>query len=255
MAIGILLAGGGLLFTLTESTAEAASVTCDTTLASTSLFPGSSGSCVVSFAESAARPGKPFTVTVDVRTTSASGSAESSGGTAAEALLDGQPAGLQVTISDSARNRYGLGAVTCSGSYPDASACSSSDDNQPVPGASDLSSWNDTFTIAWYLPRTAGNPYQGGSATVTVTPYYSGVPATPPTPAGSPSPSGGVAGASETPTPSGAALPASIPATGAGPSGPTQVLLGIGLGLLLLGGCGLAVSSRARRRASRPPAI
>jgi hypothetical protein len=247
MAVGVLLTGAGLLISLTAAPVAAATVGCDGSLVTTSLEPGDSGSCTFSYSETAGQLGNPFTVAVSVDTTSTSGNGAAGTGTATEALLDGQTTGLQVTVTDSSGNTFALGALTCSGTYPAAASCSSNDPNQAVPGTTDTSSWTDTFTIAWTLPLAAGNPYQGGNATVTVTPFYNGVPA--PTPSSSPTPTGGVSGISSGPSPTGGVSAASTPSTGAGPI-PTSslVLIALGMVLLLAGAYGIGVATRSRRR-------
>jgi hypothetical protein len=113
-------------------------------------------------------------------------------------------------------------------------SCSSKDDDQMIPGTTATSSWSDTFTISWSLLLAAGNPYQGSSATVTVTPYYNG------TPAPSPSPN---------PSPTGAVSAVSTPSTGAGPTSTgSLVLIALGMVLLLIGASGVGWASRSSRR-------
>ncbi len=246
IALGVPLAGVGVLLTLTATTAAAAGVSCNGSVATATLVPGDSGSCTLTYTETAEQLGNPFTVTVSVSTTSASGGGAAGAGTATEALLDGQPSGLQVTVTDSDGNSFDAGTPSCSGSYPDASSCSSTDPGQAVPGTTGTSSWSDTFTIAWTLPLSAGNPYQGGNATVTVTPFYNGFAA--PTPVPTPTPTGGVAAASSTPTPSSGVSGASTPSTGAGPLSMTSLLLiALGLALLLAGSVGITAARRPRR--------
>jgi len=248
MAIGVLLAGAGVLVSLTAAPVDAATVGCNGSLVTTSLAPGDSGSCTFSYSETAAELGNPFTVTVSVDTTSTSGNGAAGSGTATEALVDGTATGLQLTVTDSAANTFGLGTLSCIGTYPDAASCSSSDLNQAVPGTLDTSSWSDTFTVSWALPLAAGNPYQGGSATITVTPFYNGIPA--PTPIPTPTPTSGVAGASSTPTPAGGVAGATTPSTGTGPLPLSSlILIALGLALLLAGSLGITAASRSRRRA------
>jgi hypothetical protein len=248
-ALGLLLASAGLLLTLGAAPVEAATVSCNGALATASLVPGDQGSCSMSYSETATQLGNPFTVTLDVESTSASGGGAAGSGTATEALLDGQATGLQVTITDSKGQSFGMGSASCSAVYPDAAGCSSRDDAQAVSGAVGLSAWSDTFTINWSLPLAAGNPYQGGSATVTVTPYYNGTaaPSASPTPAATPT--GSVAAVTSSPSPTGGASPISTPTTGSGPA-PTAslVLIALGMALLLLGACGVGWTAR-----SRPP--
>ncbi len=247
MAIGVLLAGAGVLVSLTAAPVDAATVGCNGSLVTTSLAPGDSGSCTFSYSETAAQLGNPFTVTVSVVTSSTSGKGAAGSGTATEALVDGTATGLHVTVTDSADNTFDLGTPTCSGASPDAGSCSSSALNQAVPGTLDTSSWSDTFTVSWSLPLAAGNPYQGGSATVTVTPYYNGIPVSTPVPASSPG--GAVLGISYSPSPSGGVLGASTPSTGAGPTSTASlVLIALGMVLLLIGASGVGWASRSRLR-------
>jgi hypothetical protein len=222
-------------------------MTCSATLATTPLVPGAAGSCIFTYTETATQAqNQPFTVTLDVDGTSASGGGASGNATAAEALLDGQATGLQVTVSDSAGNTYGIGTPSCTGTYPEATSCSSTDDDQAVPGAVGISTWSDTFTISWSLPLAAGNPYEGGSATVTVTAYYNGIPA--PSTRHSPTPTGGVSGISSGPSPTGGVSAASTPSTGAGPTPMSSiVLIAVGMALLLAGACGVGAATRSQR--------
>jgi len=248
MTLGVLLSGAGLVLALTAAPVEAATMTCSATLASTPLVPGAAGRCTFTDTMPATQAqNQPFTVTMGVNSTSASGGGASGSGTATEALLDGRTTGLQVTVSDSAGNTFGTGTPSCTGTYPNATPCSSTDDRQAVPGAVGVRSWSDTFTISWSLPLAAGNPYEGASATVTVTAYYNGVPASTPSP--SPTPTGGVSGASSGPSPTGGVSAASTPSTGAGPI-PTSslVLIALGMVLLLAGAFGIGAVTRSRRR-------
>ena len=247
MALGLLLASAGLLLTLTAAPVDAATLSCNGALATASLVPGDSGSCTFSYSETAAQLGNPFTVTLDIDSTSTSGGGSAGSETATEALLDGQATGLQVTVTDSNGNSFGLGTSSCSATYPGATTCSSKDDDQAVPGTTATSSWSDTFTISWSLPLAAGNPYQGGSATVTVTPYYNGTPA--PSPSPSPSPTGGALAATSSPSPTGAVSAVSTPSTGAGPTSTASlVLIALGMVLLLIGASGVGWASGSRRR-------
>ena len=248
MTLGVLLSSAGLVLALTATPVEAATMTCSATLATTPLVPGAAGSCTFTDTETATQAqNQPFTVTLNVDSTSASGGGASGNGVATEALLDGRTTGLQVIVWDSAGNTFGIGTPTCTGTYPDVTRCSTTDDGQAIPGATGVSTWSDTFTISWSLPLAAGNPYQGASATVSVTAYYNGVPA--PTPSSSPSPTGGVSGISSGPSPTGGVSAASTPSTGAGPI-PTSslVLIALGMVLLLAGAYGIGVAPRSRRR-------
>lgn len=248
VTLGVLLSCAGLVLALTATPVGATTMTCSATLATTPMVPGATGSCTFTDTETATQAqNQPFTVTLDVNSTSASGGGASEGGTATEALFDGRTTGLQVTVSDSAGNTFGIGAPSCAGTYPDATRCSSTDDGQAVPGAVGVSSWSDTFTISWSLPLAAGNPYEEASATVTVTAYCNGVPA--PSSSPSPSPTGGVAAASSGASPSGGVPAATTPSTGAGPI-PTSSLVRIALGMVLLlaGAFGIGAVTRSRRR-------
>lgn len=249
MAIGLLATTSGLLLALTAAPVDAATVSCGSTLTATSLVPGDSGSCTFSYSETAASLGNPFTVTVDVDTTSTSGGGSSGSGTATEALLDGQSTGLQVSLTDAASNTFGVPTPTCTGTYPNASSCTGHDDDQAVPGTTGTTSWSDTFTISWTFPLSAGNPYQGGSGTVTVTPYYNGTPA----PSPSPSPTSSVLGISVSPSPTVAGSAVSTPSTGAGPSTPSLVLVAIGMVLVFFGLLGIGLAGRRRQAGQGPP--
>jgi hypothetical protein len=251
MTLGALLSGAGLVLALTATPADAATVSCNATLATTPLVPGDSGSCTFSYAETAAQAqNQPFTVTLGVNTVSKSGNGAAASGTATEALFDGQATGLQVSVSDSSGNTFGIGTPSCTGTYPDATSCSSTDESQVVPGASSVSSWSDTVTVSWSLPLAAGNPYEGGSATVTVTAYYNGTAAPSPSPRLLlPSPTGGALAATSSPTPAGAVSAVSTPSTGAGPTSTASlVLIALGMVLLLIGASGVGWASRSRRR-------
>ena len=248
MTLGVLLSGVGLVLALTATPVEAATMTCSATLATTPLVPGAAGGCTFTDTEPATQAqNQPFTVTMDVNSTSASGGGGRGRGTATEALLDGRTTGLQVTVSDSAGNTFGTGTPSCTGTYPNATPCSSTDDRQAVPGAVGVRSWSDTFTISWSLPLAAGNPYEGASATVTVTAYYNGVPASTPSP--SPTPTGGVSGASSGPTPNGRGV-RGVDTVHRGRPIPTSslVLIALGMVLLLAGAFGIGAVTRSRRR-------
>jgi hypothetical protein len=246
MTLGVLLSGTGLVLALTATPVEAASMTCSATLATTPLVPGAAGSCVfIDTVTATQTQNQPFTVTLDVDSTSAARGGASGNGIGTEALLDGQTTGLQVTVSDSAGNTFGIGTPTCTGTYPDATSCVSTDDGQAVPGAVGVSSWSNTFTIGWSLPLAAGNPYEGGGATVTVTAHYNGVPA----PSSSSTPTGSVAAISTGPSPTGGVSAVSTPTTGAGPTSMTSlVLIVVGMALLLLGVSGVGWAARSRAR-------
>ena len=228
---GVLLSGAGIILAATAATVAASAVTCGATRSTTPLAPGAAGRCVFRFAESAKQAQhQRFTVTLDVDTTAMSG--RGSGDTASEAPLDGRATGLHVVVSNSAHDTFGVGAPSCSGTYPNATPCSSTDHDQAVRGAIDVSHWSDTLTIAWTLPRSAGNPYQGGSATITVTARFNGT-------------SG--ASSSPSPSPTSGVLAAETPSTGVGAIPVLGlVLIAAGIGLVL---CGI----RRIRAPSLPP--
>src|ERR1019366_3520406 len=72
MTLGVLLSGTGLVLALTASPVEAASMTCSATLATTPLVPGAAGSCVfIDTVTATQTQNQPFTVTLDVDSTSA----------------------------------------------------------------------------------------------------------------------------------------------------------------------------------------
>ena len=228
----LLVSGAGIVLASTAVTVAAATVTCSATRSTTLLVPGASGRCVFRFAETASQAQhQRFTVTLDVDATSTSG--RGSGDMASEALLDGRPTGLHVRVSNSARNTFALGTPSCKGTYPSATPCTSSDDAQAVRGGVDVTEWSDTVTMTWWLPRSAGNPYQAGSATITVTAHFNGTPVAPPSP--SPSPTSGVLGATTPSTGIGA-----VPVLG-------FVLVGIGIGLALVGVTRMRTASHSRR--------
>ena len=229
---GVLLFGAGILLATTAVPVAASAVTCGTTRSTTPLAPGASGRCLFRFAESAKQAQhQRFTVTLEVDTTATSGGG--SGNTASEAPLDGRATGLHVVVSDSERDTFGGGTPSCNGAYPNATPCSSAALDQAVHGGIDVAHWSDTFTMSWWLPRSAGNPYQGGSATMTVTAHFNGITGAPASP--SPSPTSGV-------------LAASTPSTGVG-SIPmlSLVLIGAGIGLLALAFTRMMRTSRPRR--------
>ncbi len=92
-----------------------------------------------------------------------------------EALLDGQPLGLQVVIQDSYGNHFGIGPVSCSGAYPNASSCQSSAPDQLViktgsaftnADKSVNDSWHDTFVVNYALPLASPGVYRAGTAQI-----------------------------------------------------------------------------------------
>lgn len=110
-------------------------------------------------------------------------STSSQAGSGGTPLLDGTATGLQVNINDAAaadnapgtgpnsNQMFSIGSVSCSSP----TTCSSSAPDQEVLyNSSNTHNWvtygqNATFDVSGYLPLTAGNGYQGGSATVTLT--------------------------------------------------------------------------------------
>ena len=232
LALGGLVSVGGAVLAATASPVEAATVSCSATHATAPLVPGASGRCIFRYVETAQQAQhQRFTVTLDVDTFATSGGHP--GKTASEALFDGRATGLKVSVSNSARNAFGVGTPSCRGTYPKATSCSSTDDGQQVRGAVNIAHWSDTFTVAWSLPRSAGNPYQGGGATVTLTAYFNGT-------------SGSLEGPS--PSPTSGVLAASTPATGAGfIAVPGLALIASGIGLLLIGGSRILAASSPRR--------
>jgi hypothetical protein len=163
-----------------------------------------------------------------------------------EALLDGNTDGLQVRLTDAnGGNPYEIGTVGCTGTYyPDATPCSSADSLQPVSSTSITSGNADVITVNWSFPLQAGNPYQGGTATVALQEEYSGTGAI-----ALPNPSGSVLGVgTSSPTPTGGVRGVSTPTTGA--QLPqlqlvlSQILIVLGLGLVF---AGLLMWRRERR--------
>jgi predicted ribosomally synthesized peptide with SipW-like signal peptide len=128
----------------------------------------------------------PAWVYLDVSTTSAAGhvttplgSTSSYGG---EALLDGTATGLGVEVFSAATNNsssqvFTIGTVTpgtgqtCNpgGTSPSYCTSTSSSANDQAIGNSPVNAgWTDTIQVEGLLPITAGNVYEGGTATVTV---------------------------------------------------------------------------------------
>jgi hypothetical protein len=208
------------------------------------LAPGDSGSCNVTFSLG----GSPGQVYLSATTSSASGGT----GIGSEALLDGAGTGLQITLVDAnSGTSYGIGSVSCTGGYPDATPCSSADSTQTVSSSAITSSNTDVVTVGWDFPIQASNPYQGGTATVTLQEEYSGTNVSPNPPASAtprptPTPTGGALGASTTSSPTaspsahhhGGVLGASTttPTTGAElPVIFSRVLIVLGLVLIFAG--------------------
>lgn len=224
---GLLCVGFGTIGVLTVARVAAASLTvCGK---SVSLAPGDAGTCTytIRWSGEGTYRGR-VNVALDVAVSSYASGVALGHAVGTEALLDGTSVGLQVAITDSAGNTYGIGTVSCfaapppsaPASPPNAAYCRSSDENQVV-ASSEPKGYRDTFTVHWSFPLAAGNQYQGGGATVTLQAVLTG------------SASGAVLGASAQPggvggagTPdTGAQLPAYLP----------EAVIGVGLGLLLAG--------------------
>ncbi len=171
---GLLSVGVGSVAALTAAPVSASGLTiCGSRL---SLQPGDSGTCTntVTWSGASSYSG-PVDVALDVSTQAHSSGSPLRPGVGTEALLDGTPTGLQVTVTDSTGSTYGIGTVSCyasappsaSAAPPHAAYCQSSDQNQKV-ATSQPTGYSDTFTVHWSLPLAAGNQYQGGGATVTL---------------------------------------------------------------------------------------
>lgn len=245
VAAGVVLGSAGFLVGVaTSNPASAASLgVCGSSI---SLMPGASGSCT----ETVIDPNTTSTqvnVTVLLSTSSASGGGTPGSGMATEAVLDGRPNGLQVTVTDETTPQtFTLGAVSCytdsskstAATYPNAAYCVSTSSVQTVATNVSNSSFSDTFKISWSFPLAAGNPYQGSGATVQLASTYTGTTG------------GGVLGA--TTGPHGGQLAASTPTTGASlPEALGKLLLGAGVLLALIGV--LVYLRDQRTRPLRPP--
>ncbi|MDA8332370.1 MAG: hypothetical protein M0027_14445 [Candidatus Dormibacteraeota bacterium] len=243
VCLGLLSGGTGTALGLAASTTVSAATTLSVCGTSAALMPGSSGSCQETFAN----PYVGHPVKVVLRVSSASMSAGGKPGSAlgTEALLDGTQTGLQVQIiNDSTGQLFLVGPVACYTSaeldqpaaYPNASYCVSDTGNLPVTTAGGGRVAAETFTVRWLMPLAAGNPYQGGSASVTVQPVFTNLS----------TPAGGVLGQSTTAPgqPGGdpgagqhqGVLGAQTPSTGADlPIALSRLLIVVGL-LMFLGG-------------------
>lgn len=241
MAAGLLAGAAGILGGVVAALPASAGgvVVCGT---SVKVVPGDSGTCTYTVTWSGASSySGPVDVALDVSTMSHSYGSGLRPGVGTEALLDGTASGLQVRVTDSAGRSYGIGTVSCyaapppssAASPPDAPYCLSSDQNQKV-ASSELVGYSDTFTVHWTLPRTAGNQYQGGGATITLRAVVTGTASG--ATLGAHTQQGGVSGAS-TPT-AGARLPTYF----------SPALVVVGLGLLL---AGLWLRRLERRRVAR----
>jgi hypothetical protein len=238
--IGLVTGGLGTGLALADATASVAAATVSVCGTSAPLLPGSSGSCRESFASPYGT--QPVAVTLTMSSSASSGTAVSSSGVGTEALLDGTATGLQVQVIDDATGKlFLISGVRCyagPGSdvpavYPDAGYCTSRQTDLVVGSFRSTGDHTQTFTVRWLLPVSAGNPYQGGEASVTLQPTFTDL--------SSGSPAGGVLGQSTTSpspsgTPAGGVLGAHTPTTGAGlPVLLSRVLIVLGLGLFLGG--------------------
>jgi hypothetical protein len=188
-------------------------------------------------------------VTVALYTTSRSAGWITRGAVGTEAVLDGQPGGLQVTVIDTTtRKRFVLGWVSCytdptetsPASYPDAAFCTSSSSFQTVATSVQNASFSNNFLIYWSFPASAGNPYQGSAATIIIEATFTGAA------------SGEVLGAST--GPNGGQLAASTPTTGAAlPEVLGTLLPATGIFLVLTGA--LLYRRRPRFGDGRPPTL
>jgi hypothetical protein len=249
--VGVLTGGSGvLLAAVVASPVSASGVSCGAVIPA--VYPGESGTCSAIMVYAGAGADGP--VDLNVSTTSVAGSGAAGSGTATEALLDGQPNGLQISLTDSVTMRsYSIGPVSCTGVYPDASSCGSSDLGQLVTSGSLNSGFQETVVLNWSFPLAAGDPYEGGHATVELWATIGGVVVTPsavstptPTTTASPTaaPTGGVLGAHTSPSPSPGAhhhsgvlgASTSTPTTGAGLQVAfSRVLILLGFALIFAG--------------------
>ena len=211
--------------------------------ASRSIVPGDAGSCSETVRDTSNSTSIQVNVALVISTTSTSGGGASGSGVGTEAVLDGQPNGLQVNVTDSNTGQtFSLGTIYCRTDssklsrapvYPNASYCTSSSRSQTVDNAS----FSNTFVIRWSFPLAADNPYQGSGATVQLQSTYTGA-------GGS-----GTLGAST--GPNGGALAASTPTTGARlPETLGQLLVGAGVLLALVG---MFLYMRGQRSRPFPP--
>jgi len=269
VASGLLAGGLGTVVGIAAANPVSAADAMNICSMTQQILPGDGGSCTETIRDTSdpSYTGS-VNVTLVVSTVSQSGGGSPNTvtpGTApgptpvgTEALLDGQPNGLQVPRISDADHIYQMGTLACfSGpppspfaSYPLAGYCDSRSAVQLVASNVDNATFSDTITIYWSFPITAGNPYQGGSATISITPTFTGVPGgpvtLPPGPVSSvsprPTPTSVVKGQSTTsPTPSPPVhhqkvLGAKMPTTGAQlPIYLSRILIVVGLVLLFLG--------------------
>ncbi len=237
---GLVTGGLGTGLALAADAAPVAASTLSVCGTSAPLLPGASGSCQESF--SSPYGTQPVAVSLSMTSVATSGGGVSADGIGSEALLDGTPTGLQVQVIDDANGKlFPLSGVRCyagpgsseAASYPSAGYCVSRQMDLPLGSFPSAGNHTQTFTVRWLLPISAGNPYQGGGATVTLQPTFTDLSAG--------SPPGGVLGqststTSPTGTPSGGVLGAQTPTTGAGlPVVLSRMLIVLGLALLLGG--------------------
>lgn len=221
------------------------------------IVPGDSGRCSERISDTLARSATgAVDVTVVISTLSMSGGGlpTATPPVATEALLDGRLSGLQVLIIDTNSARtFTLGSVACytdasketPSSYPAAAYCTSVSRPELVASSVDRAKFSATFAIRWSLPINAGNPYQGGGATISIALMFTATestapPETPATVPPAPTLAGGILGTHASPTPSPSVhygvLGASIPASGAQlPVVAPRVLIVIGLLVVFAG--------------------
>lgn len=214
---------------------------------SMSLAPGAQGSCSETVSDTSNNTSAQVQVNLVVATTSTSGGGAGDSGIGTEAILDGRPGGLHVTVTDTTTGQtFSLGTIFCyrdSGksapaTYPNAAYCDSSSGLQRVATNVNNASFTNTFLVAWSFPLAAGNPYQGAGATVQLQSTYVGA-------TGS-----GTLGVST--GPSGGQLAASTPTTGAElPETLAQFLLSAGVLLAIVGA--LLFMRGQRNRPLKPP--
>jgi hypothetical protein len=258
VSLGLGTGASGTLLGLAAASTVTAASTVNVCGTSAPVVPGSTGSCRETFASPFGT--QPVSVTLSISTVSSSGEGQPGSGVGTEALLDGTTSGMQVQIIDDSTGKlflvgrvacYQSASTTLPASYPDAAYCSS--DQADLPVATVGAGGSQTFTVRWLLPFQAGNPYQGGSASVTLQPTFTAVPAqrrASSTPPPTPRPTGGVHGRSTTsPTPPvsaaspgkhhrvlAASTTTSTPTTGAQlPLVLSRILILAGMGLVLTG--------------------
>ncbi|MGH7643902.1 MAG: hypothetical protein ACRENX_13005 [Candidatus Dormibacteria bacterium] len=240
MAAGLVLGSAGFVVGVAAA-APVSAASLGACGSSTSLMPGNSGSCT----ETVSDPNTTATqvnVTLVLSTSSTSGGGTPGSLLATEAVLDGQPDGLQVTVTDETTPQtFSLGPISCytdssestPASYPNAAYCASTSSSQTVASNVNNATFADTFQISWSFPLAASNPYQGSSAAVTLASTYTGT-------TGS-----GTLGAST--SPHSGQLGASTPSTGAAlPTTLGTLLLGAGIILAVLGAM-LYIGEQRRR--------